>query len=719
MRQLEFREDETRAFIRANLGDAITDDEIRILHERMEGWPAGLRLARLAAGEQGATTSIINQLPNDSHAVRTYLMQEVLAKQSSEVREYLLRAAFLDRFCPELCEAVMPEGTAGISGREFVNDVRTANLFSVALDESGNWYRFHHLFQSMLQDQALTHLGNEEVRDIHMRASLWFEEHEFLADAIKHALNANRPGEAADVIARHRNMIMNHEWWHQLGVWLRLLPPGLVASRPEILLLYARIFKTTGQNDKLVETLDNVESLLDAGVEYEFKNELLGSLDSMRCFQFYMQSDGEGAARVARRALDLLSKDDLAERGFAMLILAVALQMTGDIKGAKGAVYAAMSDESAKGDFGATFMTRLLVSLCFVHWMDADLKNLDLVATDSAKLCIHSKLWEVLSGAVHFKAAVHYHRNELSAVENDLQVEVRRKAIANPEYRAQNLIVWALASQALENRDEAQQFASSLHELAFETQNRYLIDLSAALAAELAIRQGRIAEALKWADQYDPEPLVPMPAFFSPPMCLAKILVLDDSAASRKRAQVLLPRLEDYLTGIHNKRFLIETLALRALLSDKTGDAVLAVEQLGRAVSLAQPGGFIRLFVDIGSDLVPLLNRLELNGEKLQYVGRILAAFQSEGSQTDRSQTGTRVEVTINDSAGLPESLSPREKEVLALLVERLTNNEIGERLFISTATVKRHAHSIYEKLNVKGRHDAVTKAVGLGMISD
>jgi LuxR family maltose regulon positive regulatory protein len=258
-----------------------------------------------------------------------------------------------------------------------------------------------------------------------------------------------------------------------------------------------------------------------------------------------------------------------------------------------------------------------------------------------------------------------------------------------------------------------------LHELAFETQNRYLIDLSAALAAELAIRQGRIAEALKWADQYDPEPLVPMPAFFSPPMCLAKILVLDDSAASRKRAQVLLPRLEDYLTGIHNKRFLIETLALRALLSDKTGDAVLAVEQLGRAVSLAQPGGFIRLFVDIGSDLVPLLNRLELNGEKLQYVGRILAAFQSEGSQTDRSQTGTRVEVTINDSAGLPESLSPREKEVLALLVERLTNNEIGERLFISTATVKRHAHSIYEKLNVKGRHDAVTKAVGLGMISD
>ena len=204
MQQLKFRADETSAFIHAIPGDAITDDEIRILHERTEGWPAALRLAKLAAGEQLATTSIVSQLPDNSYAVRTYLMQEVLANQSTEVREYLLRTAFLDRFCPELCEAVMPKGAAGISGRKFVNHIRKENLFSIALDESGTWYRFHHLFQGMLQDQALTDLGNEEVRDIHMRASKWFDEHEFLTDAIKHALSANCPGEAADVISRHR-----------------------------------------------------------------------------------------------------------------------------------------------------------------------------------------------------------------------------------------------------------------------------------------------------------------------------------------------------------------------------------------------------------------------------------------------------------------------------------------------------------------------------------
>ena len=163
----------------------------------------------------------------------------------------------------------------------------------------------------------------------------------------------------------------------------------------------------------------------------------------------------------------------------------------------------------------------------------------------------------------------------------------------------------------------------------------------------------------------------------------------------------------------------MKRLYLRALLSDKMGDTATAVKQLDKAVSMAQPGGFIRLFVDTGPGLVPLLHLLQLKGEKLEYVGRILAAFQAESGQTSKAQQDTNTGVTVRDVAGLPEQLSRREKEVLALLVERLTNREIGERLFISTATVKRHAHNIYEKLNVKSRREAVTKAVALGLITD
>jgi LuxR family maltose regulon positive regulatory protein len=276
-----------------------------------------------------------------------------------------------------------------------------------------------------------------------------------------------------------------------------------------------------------------------------------------------------------------------------------------------------------------------------------------------------------------------------------------------------------LAQEALGKSDDALKTSGKLRDLAFRTHNTFMIGLSEALAAELAIRQGRIADALKWASQYEPEPLVPVYCFFAPQLCLAKILILDDTANSRKRAQALLPRLEDYFSGIHNKRFLIEALALRALFSEKTGDTAIAADQLSSAVSLAQSGGFIRLFVDIGPELVPLLNRLSLKGDGLQYVGRILAAFASEGGEADAVQAGMTARDTIKDVAGLPEPLSPRENEVLGLLAARLTNREIGERLFISTATVKRHAHNIYEKLNVKGRREAVAKAVGIGLIAD
>jgi len=719
MQQLAFREDETQAFIRDDPGANISDDEIALLQDRTEGWPAALRLTSLALAESDSAADIVSRLPTGSRAIQQYLLAEVLARQPDSVRARLMHVAFLDRFCAGLCDAVMPEPTPEISSESFLDHVNRANLFSIALDDSGHWHRFHHLFQSMLQEKASTDLGQEAVRAIHLRASGWFETHGLLAEAIRHALSAGLPDRAADVVGRHRNTIMNHELWHQLARWLRLLPPELVASRPDLQLLKARLLRTTGEHAELVQALDVAESLIETSeLGDRIKRELYGSLASMRCYQFYAQFDGESAARAARQALDLLPADDLAERGYAMILLSVALQMTGDLKTAKETVYSEMTGPSAQRAEGATYVTRLLVALCFVHWMDADLQQLDLVARNADELCRRADLWEALSVVSHFKSAVHYHQNRLSAVDDELRDLLRKKAIPNPEFCAQNLAILAVTQQALGNLDDARKSSDSLHELAFKTQSPYLIELAGALTAELAMRQGRMAEALKWADQYDPEPLVPMYAFFQPAMCLARVLVKEGSDASLCRAQCLLSRLESHLGRIHNKRFLIETLALRAMLSDKTGDAALGREQLDRAVSLAQPAGFIRLFIDLGPDLAPLLNRLELKGEKLEYVGRILAAFRTVGPRAEPPDANTASGVVATNMPRLAEPLSRREREVLELLAGRLTNGEIGERLFISTNTVKRHVHSIFEKLNVKGRREAVTKAVGLGLIT-
>jgi hypothetical protein len=125
-------------------------------------------------------------------------------------------------------------------------------------------------------------------------------------------------------------------------------------------------------------------------------------------------SDSEGAVRAAQQAMELLPPNDLAERGFAMIILVAGLQMAGNAKGARDAIYSALTEDAAHGQNGSTYMSRLLVALCFVHWMEADLKELKQAAINAEELSVREGLWEALSVALKFKATVHYHQNKMS-----------------------------------------------------------------------------------------------------------------------------------------------------------------------------------------------------------------------------------------------------------------------------------------------------------------
>jgi ATP/maltotriose-dependent transcriptional regulator MalT len=718
MRQLAFTATETREFVRCSLGASIHEPAIARLHQRTEGWPAALRLAMLAAPDYGSADDFADGIPDDIHRVREYLMREVLAKHTPEVRNCLLHVAYLDRFCAPLVEAVLPDDErdfAKLSGKDFVDKMRESGLFSIALDNRQEWFRFHHLFQAMLREQALSDFGRGEARNIHIRASRWFEKNDLLEEAISQLVQADMMAEAAALIVRHRNNIMNNEQWHRLANWLRLLPSTLIEETPELLLLKARFLRTRGDREESLQVLERAEALLETtAIDQELRQELVGSLESTRCFQRYVMSDGFGAIDGARRALELLPEDSLAERGFAFIILAAALQMTGDVEVAKTTLYAAMSCESGVDGSSATFCSRLLLALNFVQWMDADLNTLAPTAEQCSTMATAANLGEALAVSCSFQAAVRYHRNELDTVHDCLQNVTRSKAVANAEFHAQCLITSSLTHQELGNPAEATKVACSLQEYALKSQNTFLILQAEAFKAELALRQGRIAEALSWANRFDPEPLTPMYVFYSPAMTLAKILVLENSEKCRERADRLLIKLIDYMVRTNNKRFHIEALALRAMLLDSTGDDGDARTELVRAVLIAQPGRFIRLFVDLGPRLGKLLHGLELDESCLAYVGEILAAFNNCYVE---STPGSTVPPATTQDIGV-EPLSGREQQILALLADRLSNKEIASQLSISTVTVKRHAANIYQKLGVHSRRQAVAKAAGLGMFA-
>ena len=718
MQQLAFTLTESRDFISGIVRGDISEHAILQLHQRTEGWPAALRLAALAAPESGSADDFAASIPSDIHTVREYLLVEVLAKRSPEVRNWLLRTAFLDRFCARLCEAVLSDDgreSMTLSGDDFMTRIHESGLFSIALDDKQEWYRYHHLFQTLLRDRARADIGEDEIRNIQIRGSQWFEDNGYLEEAISHLLQADMVTEAGALIVRHRNTIMNNEQWHRLESWLRMLPPDMLAKTPELLLLNARFLRTRGSREESWQVLEQAEALLETtGIDEELRQELLGSVESTRCYQLYAMSDGHAAVEKARRALELLPDDSLAERGFALIILAAALQMTGDVDSAKKILYDAMSGGGVAEDSSVTLSSRVLIALGFVQWMDADLSGLKPTAEQGAAQAGSSNLGEALAVLRSFQGAVLYHRNELVDVHDRLRDVTQSRAIANVEFYAQCMIISSLTYQEQGDTAKATYVAAALTEFALKTQNAYLIAHAEAFSAEIALRQGRIAEALSWAERFDPEPLSPMYVFYSPQLTQAKVFVLDDGPGSRERADALLNRLIDYLASVHNKRFLLEALALRAMLLDAKGESEAAKKELKRAIEMAQPGRFIRVFVDLGPRLGNLLHSLKLDEGGLRYVGEIVATFRT--IHADASSDAT-LAPTVSPGIGV-EPLSRREQQILGLLASRLSNKEIADRLNISPVTVKRHTANIYQKLGVHGRRQAVAKATGLGMFS-
>lgn len=447
-----------------------------------------------------------------------------------------------------------------------------------------------------------------------------------------------------------------------------------------------------------------------------------GEVDVLRGYQEYTKSEGGLAVERAEQALSRLPSDCLSQRGFAVVLLAIGHQMVGDLVQARRVGYDALAHDPVPSR--SSYDARLLFSLCFVDWMAADLLSLKRTAAHCVEMSDKFGLQESSAIGRYFVGIAQYQQHELAAAEASFVPVFTGPMMSNMEYFAQ--IAFALASvyEARGQSGKAWATAEFIEDHMLEIRNLDQLVLAQAFQAELALRQGRLAEAIKWAAQFDPEPFVPMHRFYSPQMTFAKVLFAQGSQQSHDQADSLLARLEAYLAKIHNTRFLIEVLALQALLRDAQGKESAALAILGRAVTLAQPGGSVRLFADLDPQIASLLDRLSLDEEGRRYVQRILSACrddeQEKRGQVSRAGGLPEQAVLIEGSAGSPPLLSPltnREREILGMLAIRLSNKEIAGQLCIAPATVKRHAESIYSKLGVGGRRAAVAKAVGLGIL--
>jgi LuxR family maltose regulon positive regulatory protein len=710
---LRFSREESLRLIKKMTGASIDDDSIAKIDVKAEGWVTGLRLAALAMRHRVGQEVFDLKLTLNNRYVSEYLLSEILTKQAATFSDCMLKTSIPARFSADLCDALCfkeanssSTGSAGsdFNGHQFLEWLRLSNFFIIPLDGQGKWYRYHHIFREFLQQELIRRFGQEQVRELHAVLGRWYAENDFIEEAFYHLLPSGEISQAIELVALHRYKMMNRAQWGILENWLDLFQDSTINTSPELFMLKTWLVYQRGQWAELPGYLQHMADLMEQVSDQETANRLAGEINALRSLITYHQADAEGTISLAQKALEMIPSAFWIGRVFARLYLSGGLLMVGEENSGFQTLYGAFEEEKTENK---RFKATLLTVACYLHWLTADLQGLAQAANQAIALSQETGHNQILRMSNYHLGCVRYQQNDLPVAE-DLFASVTARPYENYGTAYTGGVCGLGITYQVQGRDaEAKQVIERAIAFYLETGNTTQLPIIQALQAEVALRQGNLSAAGQWANKLDPlPPFTPSWGFFAPHLTLVKVWLAQNTPDSREKAADLLNRIQEFYENTHNTRFLIETLALRALLEEASGDLSVALETLEQALRLAQPGIFIRVFVDMGPAMARLLAQLKVEDDLRDYVGQIRSAFPLLQETQQALKQG-----------GLLDPLTDRELEILELLYKRLSNKEIAAQLVISPGTVKGHTIKIYQKLDVNGRRQAVQKSVEMGLL--
>ncbi|MEW5868224.1 MAG: LuxR C-terminal-related transcriptional regulator [Chloroflexota bacterium] len=675
---LRFTAGETADFLERVMGLALAPEEIAALERRTEGWIAGLQLAALSMRGRQDLPGFIQAFTGSSRFILDYLIEEVYERQSSEIKDFLLKTSILERLSGPLCDALVEE----TGSQALLEGLEQANLFIVPLDQSRGWYRYHRLFAELLQHRLLAS-SSELVPELHQRASVWFEAEGLEVEAVRHALSARDWERAGSLIQRAGTEFLKRgEVLTVLG-WFQSLPEEILLSNPQLCFNYCWPLLLAGQFDLAAPLLERLE---------QAAREIPAFLGEIYSAQAYLARGAGDHARMverSRRALELLPESSTNSRGIVAMNLGMAYWHMGKMRAAEQVLMEALHAAQATGNHYAA-----LTDLIFMGRVFAVRGQLYQALEYSQRAARQGGQMPVNALAYMDLAALYYEWNALDESDAHLQ-----KAIA------------------ISQRSQDDEFLSGCW----------------VLCVRLRIAQGDLAgasQALEHARALARAGKVPAPMVER--MDVAQVLLM---LAKGESVEGWSDRLSTQLDGHSFYRFLgvtkartlpdvqarayLESLgqiaqanewgygliAIRALQAAVAEKQESALAYLTEALHLAEGSGFVRVFVEAGEKLVPLLRQVAARRGMPDYVRRILAVMVGETGGKPASL------------ASLVEPLSERELEVLRLVTSGMSNREIAEQLVITTGTAKSHVHNLCGKLGVRNRTEAAMRAKELGLL--
>ncbi len=706
---LRFTACEAAEFLNQVMGLDLSAENIAALETRTEGWIVGLQLAALSIQGRTDATDFIHAFTGSNRFVLDYLVEEVLQRRPLRTRSFLLQTAILDKLCGALCDAV----TGQEQGKETLERLERDNLFVIPLDDERQWYRYHHLFADVLQAHLLEEQP-DQLLSLHRRASEWYEDNGSRSDAVRHALCAEDFEWAADLIERAGPMLVTSS---QTAIWLnwaRSLPDELIRARPVLSVWHAYALLGSGELEAAEARLTDAERWLEPGpgqptvvVDQEQLRSLLATIAVARAYNAHSLGDVPGTVKHAQRVLELLPEGDHVRREQAIALMGMTCWANGDLQAADrvfvdysqrqiaaGNILVAISAMTVLPDIEPT-LGRLREAIdALTGLLQVVMDQGEPLPPEAADL--YRGLGElVLEQGDLAAAAAHLLRSKELGERDELPVWRWRWRVAKARLHAAQ----GDPEGALRLLDEAER-------LFIRTPLPDARPL-AALKARIWVTQGRVTEALEWARERGlsvDDDLSYLREFEH--MTFARMLLAQNESeqvdGAVHDAAGLLERLLHAAERGGRMGSAIEILALQALAHQAQGDTASALAPLERALSLAEPAGYVQVFVDEGPQMARLLREAASLGIAPNLARRLLAAFPS----TEEARP-----------AGRKELLSEREIEVLQHVAAGLTNREIAAVLYLSLYTVKAHARAIYDKLDAHSRTQAVAKARDLGIL--
>lgn len=697
---LRFTAAESLSFLNGTMGLALTGDEVGELERRTEGWVVGLQMAAISLRGREASREFISAFGGSNRHVLDYLTEEVLARQPDDVRDFLLETSILTRLSAPLCDAVCARNDS----ERILRQLDAASLFLIPLDDVRYWFRYHHLFGTLLQHHLTRSRNPQQIAELHARASKWYFANAMPEPALDHALTAQDVDGAVKIVAASSMPRVLTGDTASVVRWIDRIPRERIENDLDLTLTLALALIADYQINRALATVQRAESLLPPDASDEKRAAILG----LRGTVMRMYGHIDEGTRMLEEALELAPKNNfwysLASYGLGLSQL-----MRADMPAVIAGLAPVRARHQQPGQLMAALLGQTYTAWCewqrgrpeeamrlgqeLFAWIDTPehaAAGHPLYCFPNAILADVHATWNELETARAFaERAVDYGRRgfavglfeslrclgRVAESQGDWDAALRATNEATRTLtHFSDYMLWAHAVDAMKHRIVLRRWQREGNRADFDTVKQWVITNDA------------IAKLRTWETRR-------VGSFYCDIGLLVAVRVLLEEETFGEAIE-LLDEMLPY--AIDTERLLgrIEILILKALALARNGRVEEGVATMTHALDLAAPPRCLRIFLDEGPALFPLIERASS-----RFAPRVLSAFE------------------VSTPPASVELLSDREIEVLRLVASGVTNQEAGRKLFIAPGTVKKHLENIYAKLDARGRTEAIARARELKLL--